>query len=89
MTEGVTCGEHWSQHKKDLPNGRHWGAAEVGLPLGKAVMWTAADYYYKPQKRGCDVEPKKWGVGGGVLSTTTIYISISIYLVVVVYVVYT
>jgi hypothetical protein len=46
----------------------NWGAAEVGLPLGRAVMWTAADYYYKPQKRGCDVEPKKWGVGGGVLS---------------------
>ena len=45
----------------------YWGAAEVGLPLGRAVMWTAADYYYKPQKRGCDVEPKKWGVGGASL----------------------
>jgi hypothetical protein len=44
MTEGVTCGEHWSQHKKDLPNGRHWGAArlrqlaEDGLPLGRSQV---------------------------------------------------
>jgi hypothetical protein len=38
MTEGVTCGEHWSQHKKDLPTVRHHQQTVVDYPYSMIVL---------------------------------------------------
>jgi hypothetical protein len=49
MTEGVTCGEHWSQHKKDLPNGRHPLQRNIVLRTGLIVnryLFTSTHYLY-------------------------------------------